>query len=338
VSRVPISIRAHVCATSLRAPPNGELEFAALLRRDAPSDVNSQNFSLIVHGGAWDIPDAAVADCRAGIRRALEVGREVLARGGSALDAVEAAIVILEDDLTFDAGIGSHLNRDGRVQLDAIIMDATTLKSGAVAAVERVKNPIRLARKLLESSEHMMLAAAGAELFARENGIPLCDPSELITARERAAWLRCRQGKHNAVFHVEHTHGTVGAVARDSRGQIAAATSTGGTCCKFPGRIGDSPLIGCGCYADAEAGGVSCTGHGEAIMKILMAKTAVDLLCLGGASTAAANECVQLLARRTHSTAGLILLDREGRPGAAFNTPRMAYGYIEADGSFLIRP
>lgn len=300
--------------------------------------MNSQNFSLIVHGGAWSIPDAAVADCRAGITRALERGREVLAKGGLALDAVEAAVIVLEDDVTFDAGIGSHLNRDGRVQLDAIIMDAATLKAGAVAAVERIKNPIRLARKLLESSEHMMLACAGAELFAQENGIALCDPTEMIIERERAAWLRCREGNHESEFHFGHKHGTVGAVARDSRGGIAAATSTGGTCCKFPGRVGDSPLIGCGCYADAEAGGVSCTGHGEAIMRIVMAKTAADLLRNGSASSVAADECVRLLARRTQSTGGLILLDREGHPGASFNTPRMAYGYIEPAGSFFVAP
>lgn len=300
--------------------------------------MNSENFSLIVHGGAWDIPDAAVADCRSGIHSSLEAGRKVLSHGGSALDAVEAAIVVLEEDITFDAGIGSHLNRDGRVQLDAIIMDAVTLKAGAVAAVERIKNPIRLARKLLESSSHMMLTGAGAELFAQESGIPLCDPSQLIIERERTAWLRCREGNHESEFHFGHQHGTVGAVARDSRGRLAAGTSTGGTCCKFPGRIGDSPLIGCGCYADADAGAVSCTGHGEAIMKVVMAKSAVDLLRTGASAAAAATESVQLLARRTQSTGGLILIDREGHPAASFNTPRMAYGYIEADGSFLVLP
>ena len=300
--------------------------------------MNSENFSLIVHGGAWDIPDAAVADCRSGIHSSLEAGRKVLSHGGSALDAVEAAIVVLEEDITFDAGIGSHLNRDGRVQLDAIIMDAVTLKAGAVAAVERIKNPIRLARKLLESSSHMMLTGAGAELFAQESGIPLCDPSQLIIERERTAWLRCREGNHESEFHFGHQHGTVGAVARDSRGRLAAGTSTGGTCCKFPGRIGDSPLIGCGCYADADAGAVSCTGHGEAIMKVVMAKSAVDLLRTGASAAAAATESVQLLARRTQSTGGLILIDREGHPAASFNTPRMAYGYIEPDGSFRVFP
>lgn len=300
--------------------------------------MTSQPFSLIVHGGAWDIPDAAVAACRSGIERALHVGRQVLAKNGSALNAVEAAVAVLEDDITFDAGTGSHLNRDGRVQLDAIIMDGATLKSGAVAAVERIRNPIHLARKILNSSAHMLLAAAGAELFAQENGIPLCAPEDLIIERERAAWRHCRQGEHDSHLHFGHQHGTVGAAARDSGGRLAAATSTGGTCCKFPGRVGDSPLIGCGCYADDEAGAVSCTGHGEAIMKIVMAKTAADFLRNGAESSIAATESIQLLARRTQSTAGLILLDGNGVPAASFNTPSMAYGYIEPPGSLFIRP
>lgn len=312
--------------------------------------MSSPNYSLIVHGGAWDIPDVAVEDCRAGIRRSLEAGREVLARGGAALDAVEAAIVVLEDDVTFDAGTGSHLNRDGRVQLDAILMDGSSLKAGSVAAVERIKNPIRLARKILDSSPHMMLVGTGAELFAQENSIPLCDPQELVTGSERIAWRECSRNKHAAKNHFSHQHGTVGAVARDSNGRIAAGTSTGGTCCKFPGRVGDSPLIGCGCYADEQAGGVSCTGYGEAIMRIVMAKTAVDLLRgqrarrLGTKRNAMllphsiARQCIRLLEKRGDGTGGLILLDRVGRPAAAFSTSRMAYGYILPDGSYSVAP
>jgi len=315
--------------------------------------------SLIVHGGAWSIPDEAVGDCRAGCRRALEAGWEILEHGGTALDAVEAAIVVLEDDPTFDAGIGSHLNRDGRVELDAIVMDGSTLKAGAVAAVERVRNPIRLARKVLESCEHMMLVGAGAEQFAVEQGLTLCRPEDLVIERERLAWSRCiGAAGHQSEFHLGHQHGTVGAVARDSRGGLVAGTSTGGTCCKRPGRVGDSPLIGCGCYADVEAGGVSCTGWGEAIMKIVMAKTAADLLrrpLVGArhlsraesrdavpASSAAlspqdaANAAVRLLAERVQGTGGLILLDRSGQPGFAFNTPRMAYGYVAADGALAV--
>jgi L-asparaginase / beta-aspartyl-peptidase len=308
--------------------------------------------SLIIHGGAWDIPDEAVEDCRAGIRRALEAGWKILVSGGAAIDAAQAAILILEDDPAFDAGFGSHLNSEGRVQLDAIIMDGASLKAGAVAAVEHVRNPILLARAVLEKSEHMMLVAAGAEKFAREHGIPLCAPETLIHERERAAWMRCREDSHAAEHHLGHESGTVGAVALDREGHLVAATSTGGTCCKLPGRVGDSPLIGCGCYADAEAGGVSCTGHGEGIMKIVMAKLATDLLHDHRAllphgekddqplslPQAVADACVRKLALRARSTGGLILLDREGNPAVAFNTPRMAYGYVEPGGTFRIAP
>jgi L-asparaginase / beta-aspartyl-peptidase len=307
--------------------------------------------SLIIHGGAWSIPDEAVGDCREGIRRALEAGWKILSDGGAAMDAVEAAIVLLEDDPTFDAGIGSHLNRDGHVQLDAILMDGGSLKAGSVAAVEHVRNPIRLARRILEKSEHIMLVGPGAEKFATENRIPLCAPEELMIDRERVAWRRCLEDSHAAEHHLGHESGTVGAVALDAKGNLVAGTSTGGTCCKFPGRVGDSPLIGCGCYADAQAGGVSCTGHGEGIMKIVMAKMAVDLLHdqrvllphrekagSGSIAQAVADACVRKLAHRVHTTGGLILLDREGLPAAAFNTPRMAYGYVEANGSFKVAP
>lgn len=298
--------------------------------------------SLIVHGGAWTIPDNAIDDAKRGCRRALEVGWAILSRGGSAADAAEAAIIELEDDPTFDAGIGSHLNRDGRVQLDAILMDGATLKSGAVVAVERVRNPIRLARRVMEQSEHMMLAGAGAELFAAEQGMPLCSPADLVLERERAGWERCQQsGEHRLGFHFGGASGTVGAVARDAAGNIVAGTSTGGTCCKFPGRVGDSPLVGCGCYADAEAGGVSCTGHGEAIMRVVLAKAAADLLRPPAGGTAlhaqeAAEQAVRLLAARGKGTGGLILLDRDGHPGFAFNTPHMAYGYVAPGGSFVV--
>jgi beta-aspartyl-peptidase (threonine type) len=308
--------------------------------------------SFIIHGGAWDIPEEAVEDCRAGIRRALENGWKILRSGGAAIDAVQAAIIILEDDPAFDAGFGAHLNLDGQVQLDAIIMDGASLKAGAIAAVEHVKNPILLARAVLEKSEHMMLVGTGAEKFAEEHGVPLCSAETLIHERERAAWSRCREDSHAAEHHVGHESGTVGAVALDSQGSLFAATSTGGTCCKFPGRVGDSPLIGCGCYADAEAGGVSCTGHGEGIMKIVMAKLATDLLHDHRAliphrekneqplslAQAVADACVRKLALRAHTTGGLILLDHEGNPAAAFNTPRMAYGYVEPGGAFRIAP
>ncbi len=268
--------------------------------------------ALIVHGGAWDIPDEAIDACKSGCSQALAAGWPILSRGGHALDAIEAAIMVLEDDPVFDAGYGSHLNLDGRVECDAIVMNGATLHAGAACTLQRVKNPIRVARAILENCPHMMLVAEGAERFAREQG-------------------------------------TVGAVAIDQNGNLFAATSTGGTCCKLPGRVGDSPLIGCGCYADSEAGAVSCTGYGEAIMKIVMAKTAVDFLrqspicvdspsgasCEASLAQVAAREAVHLLAKRTHGTGGLILLDCQGNPGFAFNTPRMAYGYVALDGNFV---
>jgi L-asparaginase / beta-aspartyl-peptidase len=308
--------------------------------------------SLIIHGGAWDIPDEAVEDCRAGIGRALLAGWNILEMGGAAIDAVQTAILILEDDPAFDAGFGSHLNADGRVQLDAIIMDGASLKAGAVAAVEHVRNPILLARAVLEKSDHMMLVAAGAEKFAAEHGIPLCAPETLVHERERIAWALCKQDSHAAEYHRGHESGTVGAVALDRSGRLIAATSTGGTCCKLPGRVGDSPLIGCGCYADAEAGGVSCTGHGEGIMKIVMAKMATDLLHdqrvllphrekndqPPSLAQAVADASIRKLGLRAHASGGLILLDRDGNPAAAFNTKRMAYGYVEPGGSFRIAP
>ena len=305
--------------------------------------------ALIVHGGAWDIPDEAIEACQSGCQRALAAGWAILSKGGHALDAIEAAVMVLEDDQVFDAGYGSHLNLDGQVECDAIVMSGGTLRSGAVSTLHRVKNPIQVARAILEKCPHMMVVGEGAERFAAEQGIALCNPEDLISEAEREAWMKCKEDKHAAEHHRGHEQGTVGAVAIDRDGNLFAATSTGGTCCKLPGRVGDSPLIGCGCYADSEAGGVSCTGYGEAIMKVVMAKTAVELLrqssvCVdspGGApcdaSTAklVAREAIHLLAKRTHGTGGLILLDRHGNPGVAFNTPRMAYGYVALDGDFV---
>ena len=292
--------------------------------------------ALIVHGGAWDIPDDAVDACKSGCLRALQAGWDVLSSGGHALDAIQSSIVILEDDPVFDAGYGSHLNFDGRVECDAIVMDGTTLRAGSVAGLHRIKNPVRAARAVLEHCPHMMLIGQGAENFAAQHDVPLCDPDALISPAEKDAWLRCRRDSHASGHHRGHEQGTVGAVAMDSEGRLFAATSTGGTCCKLPGRVGDSPLIGCGCYADRDTGGVSSTGYGEAIMRVVMAKTAADFLRPASSTPErAAQAAVQLLASRGKGTGGLILLDRKGNPGFAFNTPRMAYAFVESDGSFV---
>jgi L-asparaginase / beta-aspartyl-peptidase len=278
-----------------------------------------KNIAIVVHGGAWAIPSDLAETCRVGVLAGLERGWNVLCDGGSALDACEQAIVQLENDPVFDAGIGSHLNRDGHIQMDAILMDGVSLKSGAVVAVERIRNPIRLARLVLERSEHMMLAGDGAELFARENGLGLCDPAELVTAREAQIWSEKSGNLAN--------FGTVGAVALDSQGNLASGTSTGGTLYKYPGRVGDSALIGCGCYADNLSSAISCTGHGESIMKLVLAKRACDFVGSGKPAQEAADAAVSLLRTRTSGRGGLIIVDREGRVGAAFSTPNMAYAF-----------
>src|ERR1700680_1658275 len=208
---------------------------------------------LVVHGGAWAIPDDMVEAHLNGVRNAMAAGWQVLNRGGSALDAVEEAVVVMEDDETFDAGRGSFLNREGKVQLDALIMEGATLRAGGVGCVEHLRNPVRAARKILSESPHVYFVAEGAERFAAEHGIPLCDNSDLIIPREikRLREFQSRPADDpNELFAPAISHDTVGAVALDSKGNIAAATSTGGTLNKAPGRLGDSFLIGCGCDGD----------------------------------------------------------------------------------------
>jgi len=278
-----------------------------------------KNLALVVHGGAWNIPSELKQACRKGVLAGLDRGWKILQDGGRALDACEQAIIQLEDDPIFDAGIGSHLNRDGDIQMDAILMDGRSLKSGAVIAVERIRNPIQLARLVLERSEHMMLAGVGAELFARENGLEFCDPQELITDREAQIWSE-KSGK-------VANFGTVGAVALDAEGNLASGTSTGGTLYKYPGRVGDSALIGCGCYADNSSAAISCTGHGESIMKLVLAKTASDFVLTGMSPQEAAAAAISLLGRRTTGRGGLIIVDREGRVGTSFSTQDLAYAF-----------
>ena len=274
-----------------------------------------------MHGGAWDIPLDQVETCRTGVRRALDAGWKALESGGSASDAVEQAVRVLEDETIFDAGIGSHLNRDGRVQLDAVLMDGKSLKAGAIAAVERIRNPISVARQVCERSPHMLLVGFGAEQFAVEQGFSLCDPADLVIARESERWLRERGEQQSAPGFGD----TVGAVALDAEGNVATGTSTGGTPGKYPGRVGDSPLVGCGCYADNRVGAVSCTGQGEAIMKVVLAKFACDRMAEGLDPQSVAESAAAYLNERTGERGGLILIDRQGRIGSAFNTPHMAF-------------
>lgn len=263
-----------------------------------------------------------------GVRNATAAGWRVLERGGSSLDAVEEAVVVMEDDETFDAGRGSFLNRDGRVQLDALIMDGGTLRGGGVGCVERLRNPVRAARKILSESPHVYFVAEGAERFAAEHGIPLCRNEDLIIPRE-VARLREYQShleEHRAdLFAPTISHDTVGAVALDRDGNIAAATSTGGTLNKAPGRLGDSSLIGCGCYADNLSAAASTTGWGEPIMKLVLAKWAADRVESGNMPEWVAQEAMNYLKQRVNGHGGIIVLDARGRFGIAHNTPRMAW-------------
>jgi beta-aspartyl-peptidase (threonine type) len=284
---------------------------------------------LVVHGGAWEIPEEAHEAHVQGCRQAAEAGWAVLADGGSALDAVEAAVRLMEDDPTFDAGRGSHLNAAGEVELDAIIMDGRDLSLGAVAVVQRVRHPVTLARLVMSESEHTFLVAAGAEAFAREHGMPICSPRELLVGRELERWRALHAGQS---LPAPGATGTVGAVALDRKGNLAAATSTGGTPDKLPGRVGDSPLVGSGAYADNLSAAASATGLGEALMKVVASKTACDLVAQGRSPREAAVTTMATLAERTGGRGGLILLDRHGRAGIAHNTPCIAHAIMTVEG------
>ena len=287
--------------------------------------------ALIVHGGAWDIPDDLVAAHHRGVEQALKIGWEILERGGDSVEAVEKTINYLEDDTTFDAGRGSFVNAIGEIELDASIMNGTTFRAGAVAAVQNIRNPISLARLIMNDSEHVLLAGTGAVRFGREHGILQCPDDDLLVGRELERWKELQTKTHITTKDAFIKHGpgdTVGAVALDCRGVIVSGTSTGGTPNKYPGRVGDSPLIGCGTYADSSVGGVSCTGWGESIIKVVLAKTVVDLMeNNGGDAAAAAAQGIKRLEKKVEGFGGVIVLNREGVPAVAFNTPRMARAY-----------
>lgn len=288
---------------------------------------------MVVHGGAWKIPEEEHEPHIEGCRRAATAGWQVLRAGGSALDAVETAVRFLEDDPTFDAGRGSCLNAAGEVELDAIIMDGQTLRLGAVAAVRRIRNPVALARLILETGPHNFLVSSGAEEFARQHGMGLIPPEELVVERERARWEAWRAGEGLYTADLFAPAGTVGAVALDREGHLAAATSTGGKPGKWPGRVGDSPLVGCGAYADDRSAAASATGDGEALMRILATGAVCARVALGKSPQEAAEEVLALLAERTGSCGGLIVLDPRGRYGIAHNTPHMAWAVVTADGT-----
>lgn len=277
-------------------------------------------YALAVHGGAGniptDLPDSIAAMYREGLEAALDAGEAVLASGGAAEDAVVAAIVVMEDNPIFNAGKGAVLNAEGAAELDVSLMRGSDKACGAAAAIRTVKNPITLARAIMERSPHVFFAAEGAERFAEENGLEIVDPDYFTTERRRDAWERRRDAK-----------GTVGAVALDNDGDLAAGTSTGGTAFKAPGRVGDSPVIGAGTYADNETCAVSATGHGELFIRNVVAFRIAALMAFAGKTIEeAANETIRGLLEP--GDGGVIALDARGNVATPFTTGGMFRGVV----------
>jgi len=291
---------------------------------------------LIVHGGAWSIPEKYEQARINGVYKSVVEVYPDLLNGVSALDAVEAAVRILEEDSTFDAGRGAFLNAIGEIELDAMIMDGATLDFGALVAVQNILHPVSLARKIMEETEHNMIAGTGAQMFARQMGVKEVSPEELLTPRELKFFEKIKNDPHFKTKNPfePHPKGTVGAVAIDKDGNLAAATSTGGTPRKLPGRVGDSPIIGAGTYANNESGACSATGWGEAILKSLLSKTACDFLNIFPAQEAA-NLAVDLMEQRAKGWGGVILIDKNGNYGFAHNTTKMAFAYADESGNVV---
>lgn len=280
--------------------------------------------AIVVHGGAapWQIPEQSMRNALAACVAAAKEGQSILLVGGSALDAVEAAVNILEDCPEMDAGRGSHPNTLGEIEMDALIMDGASLNLGAIAAVQRVRYPISLARRLMENGGHNFLVGSGVELFADSINFPRCETADLLVGE--------------SVFDIRETSpegDTVGAVALDSDGNLASATSTGGVRNQLPGRVGDSPLVGSGGYADNRTAAVGATGRGEDLMKLVISKQVCDLVAAGLTAQEACDAAIKLLEERVNGRGGLISIDTEGRVGIAFNTRAMPHAYAIEQGT-----
>jgi beta-aspartyl-peptidase (threonine type) len=319
----------------------------------APEDqskMETRKFGLVVHGGAGTIDRSKMTpererEYRAGLERALAAGYEILKRGGSSLDATEAAVRVLEDDPHFNAGKGAVFTSAGANELDAAIMDGKTLKAGAVAAIKRIKNPVSLARLLMEKSGHVMMDGEGAEAFAQENGVELLPDQKYFYTQERWDALqkiktaeKQRTGRAGKAFVItdQDRHGTVGAVALDQDGDLAAATSTGGTTNKRPGRVGDSPVIGAGTYANNATCAVSATGDGEYFIRATVAHDVSALMEYRGMSLKEAAQTVLEKVARLGGAGGLIAIDRQGNITLPFNTSGMYRGYVDPNGKLVV--
>ncbi len=305
------------------------------------------HYSLMIHGGAGaldNVKDEKTAvRYLESIRRILEHGREVLELGGSALQAVETCASLLEDDPVFNAGCGSVLNEYGKVEMDAAIMDGRDLSTGAVAAVQNIANPIQLARYVMTESEHVMLIAEGAMRFADHCGMER-EPDNYFYTPDRVEQLRQARLKHKIMLDHDDSesedqkYGTIGAVARDPQGNLAAATSTGGIVNKRMGRVGDSPIVGAGVWADNETCAVSATGYGEDFMRTLIGKTVSDFMLMQGMDGPQATQAgLDYLKRKVKGRGGVIVIDKDGNCSSGMTTKKMIHGWIEKSGETLAR-
>ena len=307
------------------------------------------SYSLMVHGGAGALDnvkdDKTAFRYLDSIRRTLEHGRDVMQLGGSALQAVEACASLLEDDPVFNAGCGSVLNENGKVEMDAAIMDGRDLSAGAVAAVDNIANPVQLARLVMTESEHVMLIAEGAMRFADHCGMERV-PEDYFYTTDRVEQLRQARLQHKIMLDHDDTeedtedqkYGTIGAIARDPQGNLAAATSTGGIVNKRMGRVGDSPIIGAGVYADNETCAVSATGFGEDFMRSVISKTIADFMYMKGMDAKQATAAgIEYLVRKVRGRGGVIVIDSEGNCSSGFTTKKMIHGWIEGGGETCCR-
>jgi len=310
---------------------------------------NISSYSLMVHGGAGALDnvkdDKTAFRYLEAIRRTLEHGRDVMELGGSALQAVEACASILEDDPVFNAGCGSVLNENGKVEMDAAIMDGRDLSAGAVAAVDNIANPVQLARLVMSESEHVMLISEGAMRFADHCSMERV-PEDYFYTTDRVEQLRQARLQHKVMLDHDDSdadsedqkYGTIGAIARDPLGNLAAATSTGGIVNKRMGRVGDSPIIGAGVYADNETCAVSATGFGEDFMRSVISKTISDFMYMKEMDAKQATEAgIEYLVRKVKGRGGVIVIDKDGNCSSGFTTKKMIHGWIEKGGETSCR-
>jgi L-asparaginase / beta-aspartyl-peptidase len=314
---------------------------------DAPAgavvDLSPSGFALVAHGGAGDYSKMSAEQIemrRAAMAKAMQAGYAVLARKGASLDAVEATIRVMEDSGQFDAGRGSYYTREGVPEMDAAIMDGRTLNAGSVASLKHIANPIHLARLVMEKTPHVMLVGEGAEEFAKSQGIELVSPYLFFNERE---WQRYKNAKSaeekkSAGLPGNEDHGTVGVVALDQAGNLAAGTSTGGTVMKMPGRVGDSPILGAGTYANNESCAVSGTGTGEFFMRNIVAADICERVrYLHVTLEQATNDVVMKELVEQHGDGGVIALDPKGNVATPFNTGGMMTATVRADGKITLQ-